>query len=231
MDILLSDIYYGDIVKKLCDEADIPCDTRDGRLFTTCDTNAFPDVIFRVGGVDLMARSGDIIDQEHHEDDDWGDNRCGTNVRRINAPFHILGRPVLQDYKIVFQHEQNYMSFMYGGNRAKEVPRLASQNVDFKNAVKPAFDWETSDTPKMDALLIALVLYFVIAAIPITSGLLLVDADDTDMVSIVIGTSLILTWPIVQFLIFPALVKYFSRPSEERKVRNVDDALWEIYGI
>ena len=123
------------------------------------------------------------------------------------------------------------MSFMYGGNRAKEVPRLATDNVKFSDPIKPSFDWETSDTPKLDAFLIALVLYFVIAAIPIASGAIFVGRGDTELISIIIGTSLILTWPIVQFLIFPALVRFFSRPSEESKVRNVEDALFDLYGI
>lgn len=51
------------------------------------------------------------------------------------------------------------------------------------------------------------------------------------MLAILIGTSLVLTWPIVQWLIFPSLFRYFNRPSEETPVRDIETALFEIYGI
>ena len=63
-EILLSSIYFNSMVDRLCNDEDYHCKVKDGRLFTTCDTNLFPDIVFRVGGVDVMARSIDIIQTE-----------------------------------------------------------------------------------------------------------------------------------------------------------------------
>lgn len=207
---------------------------RDGQLFTTCDTQAFPDIVFRVGGVDVMARSIDLINEDHIDDMDWDDNVCGTHLRRINAPFNVLGLPVLVDYKVVFQHDENYMSFGYGGNRAKEVPAYAYENERYaKDLVMPSYDWERSDNPAGEAALVTFILYLVIAAIPMTAGAYYWASTESsdEILYIVIGTSLVLTWPIAQFLIYPALFRFYNRASEESDIRPIDDALWEMYGI
>lgn len=44
----------------------------------------------------------------------------------------MLGLPALVDYKVVFQHDENYMSFNYGGNRGKDVPSYAKDNYSSK---------------------------------------------------------------------------------------------------
>lgn len=70
-DILLSSIYFDSMVDRLCNDEDYNCKVKDGRLHTTCDINLFPDIVFRVGGIDVMARSMDIIVDEHQDDFDW----------------------------------------------------------------------------------------------------------------------------------------------------------------
>ena len=63
----------------------------------------------------------------------------------------------------------------------------------------PALDYKASDTPKSDALLVAVILYIVIAAVPISAGAYYVSANDlsSDVLAVVVGSSLVLTWPVV----------------------------------
>lgn len=117
-----------------------------------------------------MARSSDLVRQNHTADYILEDNMCGTMIKKINAPFNIIGLPVLIDYNVIFSHEENYISWNYGGNRAKDQPKYADFDNVASQQIMPSFDWEKSSTPKLDAVIVALLLYIVIAAIPITAG-------------------------------------------------------------
>ena len=93
------------MVEHLCAGEEYKCWTYQDILRTTCN---FPDVVLRVGGVDILARTADLVEKYHQYDMNWGNSNCATNIRRIEAPFNVLGLPVFKDYKIVFHHDEEH---------------------------------------------------------------------------------------------------------------------------
>ena len=124
------------------------------------------------------------------------------------------------------------MSFGYGGNRAKDVPDYEKDNYS-KKLFAPTYDFERSNTPALDAFLVTFILYLVIAAIPMTAGIYYWATTDSadEILYVVIGSSMVLTLPIAIFLIYPRLFSYFNASSEEKKVRSINSALYDMYGV
>ena len=71
---------------------------KDGEVFTRCDAE-FPELQFIFNGYDLPLLTEDYVQDISS---DGSETNCRLRIVSLNAPFNIVGTPLLMDYYVGF---------------------------------------------------------------------------------------------------------------------------------
>lgn len=182
-DILISEIYYDKVVAKfngtiwaLKGKETVQPDSNGkysfpkyaksvgGQLYLPCDFYG-GDFMFRVDNKDLYVSQENFIDRSA-----WMNDFCPTILKRVRAPFNILGWPVMADNQVNFHHEYGYISFMPSEDKSKPIPEYAGACFSHCKVIKQATDWDAVDGAKTVAWLASIGVYLVVLSIFVTAN-------------------------------------------------------------
>ena len=82
-----------------------PDPDRDDTLVTDCYAN-YPDLTFVVDNKKILVSKWDYV-----KDDSKDRSKCRLAIKKIDAPFNILGAPAYLDYYITHTWDENTMAF------------------------------------------------------------------------------------------------------------------------